>query len=150
MEIQQKRNFQIKQSNSAVEIWMGMMLNELTKTITKVIKEGHTSYNKPETIRKEWVMSNKGQVVAVVCQLDWTNQCEFAIQSMDENPYALQDLLDINKTQLEQLTDLIRSNLPSLRRKILIALITTDVHGRDIVAKLTSEGVCSTSDFLWQ
>ena len=37
-----------------------------------------------------------------------------------------------------------------MRRKIIVALVTTDVHARDIVENLMKEGVSSISDFLWQ
>lgn len=32
----------------------------------------------------------------------------------------------------------------------MVALITTDVHNRDVVTTLLSSGVTSTSDFGWQ
>jgi dynein heavy chain len=44
----------------------------------------------------------------------------------------------------------VRSNLDSVRRKIIVALVTTDVHARDIVESLVKEGVSSINDFLWQ
>lgn len=40
--------------------------------------------------------------------------------------------------------------LPAIKRKILVSLITTDVHARDIVEILSNEGVESISDFNWQ
>lgn len=52
--------------------------------------------------------------------------------------------------QLTQLIDLVRGNLDSVRRKIIVALVTTDVHARDIVESLVKEQVSSTQDFLWQ
>jgi dynein heavy chain len=40
--------------------------------------------------------------------------------------------------------------LTELQRKILVALITTDVHNRDIVETLMNENVESINDFNWQ
>ena len=51
--------------------------------------------------------------------------------------------------QLNQLIELVRGNLDSVRRKIIVALVTTDVHARDIVESLVKESVSSTNDFLW-
>ena len=51
--------------------------------------------------------------------------------------------------QLNQLIELVRGNLDSVRRKIIVALVTTDVHARDIVENLVKESVSSTNDFLW-
>ena len=41
--------------------------------------------------------------------------------------------------QLTQLIDLVRGNLDSVRRKIIVALVTTDVHARDIIESLVKE-----------
>lgn len=49
-----------------------------------------------------------------------------------------------------QLTELIRGHLDPIKRSILVALITTDVHSRDIVETLVNEGVDSINDFNWQ
>ena len=45
---------------------------------------------------------------------------------------------------------LVRGNLSTIKRKILVSLITTDVHARDIVETLVKENVESTNDFNWQ
>jgi dynein heavy chain len=45
---------------------------------------------------------------------------------------------------------LVRGNLDSVRRKIIVALVTTDVHARDIIEDLQKENVSSIQDFLWQ
>jgi dynein heavy chain len=47
------------------------------------------------------------------------------------------------------LTEIVRGNLSPLQRKIIVALVTTDVHARDIVENLNKENVASTNDFGW-
>lgn len=42
-----------------------------------------------------------------------------------------------------------RSNLTDLQRCVIVALITTDVHARDIVEELKREQVLSVFDFNW-
>ena len=63
---------------------------------------------------------------------------------------ALQAWWDRNDKQIEQLTIHVRSNLSDLHRCIIVALITTDVHARDIVEELKREQVLSVFDFNWQ
>lgn len=75
---------------------------------------------------------------------------EFNIDEMSDNPFSLQDWYQANILQLTQLIDLVRGNLDSVRRKIIVALVTTDVHSRDIVENLVKEQVSSIQDFLWQ
>lgn len=55
----------------------------------------------------------------------------------------------MNKIQLTHLTELISGTLTNLQRKILVSLITTDVHNRDIVENLMNEQVEYVSDFNW-
>lgn len=43
-----------------------------------------------------------------------------------------------------------RGDVSSLSRRLLAALITIDVHSRDIVSSLLSKGTSSTQDFEWQ
>jgi dynein heavy chain len=52
--------------------------------------------------------------------------------------------------QLTELTSLIRGKLDPVKRKILISLITADVHNRDIVQGLADQRVVSIDDFEWQ
>ena len=68
---------------------------------------------------------------------------------MEDPPSRLQDFYHLNVMQLKQLTELICGDLDSVRRKILVALITTDVHARDIVEKMAASNVCSLNDFIW-
>lgn len=44
---------------------------------------------------------------------------------------------------------MVRGELTSLDRKVIVALITTDVHNRDITEKLAMNDVDNPSDFLW-
>ena len=44
---------------------------------------------------------------------------------------------------------MVRKDLTSLVRKIIVGLITTDVHNRDIVDKLNKQEVETPNDFLW-
>ncbi len=48
-----------------------------------------------------------------------------------------------------QLTELIRGTLTSIKRKVLVSLITVVVPARDIVETLVSENVESINDFNW-
>jgi len=48
------------------------------------------------------------------------------------------------------LIELVRDKLDSVRRKIIVALVTTDVHARDIIENLYKEDVSSIHDFQWQ
>jgi dynein heavy chain len=102
--------------------------------------------------RKDWVMDPKhpGQTVATVAQIMWCQNTEANIADMaDENPFALQEWWDQQVIQIEELTVLVRGQLSDLQRHVVVALITTDVHARDIVEDLKAQNVASNFDFEW-
>lgn len=101
--------------------------------------------------RKEFVMAttNYGQIVASVAQIMWTQGSEDAINNMGENPLALEDWFNTNVTQIEVLTDLVRGELTDLKRRVIVALITVDVHARDIIEELKVDQVSSINEFKW-
>jgi dynein heavy chain len=54
------------------------------------------------------------------------------------------------KAELQKLIVKIRGSLPKLIRYIIVALVTTDVHARDIIDELCERQVNNVHDFLWQ
>jgi dynein heavy chain len=54
----------------------------------------------------------------------------------EDGRFALQDWYNENVKEINFLIDLVRGNLDSVRRKIIVALVTTDVHARDIIESL--------------
>mmetsp|Transcript_28689 Transcript_28689/g.25699 ORF Transcript_28689/g.25699 Transcript_28689/m.25699 type:complete len:128 (+) Transcript_28689:800-1183(+) len=102
--------------------------------------------------RNHWVKTHIGQVVSVVSHIQWCEQTEIAIEAMgsdDPDPDALYNCYQSNLKALAELTALVTKNITDIQRKIVVALITQDVHGRDIVDKLQRENVESKNNFLW-
>lgn len=64
---------------------------------------------------------------------------------------ALGELHTLCASQLSDLTSVVRAaGITPLERKVLVTLITTDVHNRDVVDALISRGCTSAADFTWQ
>ena len=57
----------------------------------------------------------------------------------EDNPFALSEWFDVNQVQIEGLTLLVRGQLSDLQRFVIVALITTDVHARDIIEDLKND-----------
>lgn len=142
----------LKTRGNGVEQWMRSFEEYMVAALQKEIKEAHKKCT-DETVefdRKAWVLSHISQAVAVVGQVTWTEGTELALNDlMDDNPFAMEDYFELIKQQLQQLTELIRGKLTPVQRKTLVALITQDVHARDIVEQLHQESVHSPFDFLW-
>ena len=85
------------------------------------------------------------QVVLVVDCIMWTNITQGYLDNLDDNDIG--EWYNTNVNQLNELVELIRSDLTALERKTLVALITQDVHYRDIIQSLQT---CqSANDFKW-
>ncbi len=83
----------------------------------------------------------------------WTKQAEDQYLLSDLSPddeigtldeYCYKIIMD-----LDEVTELIRGELTTIHRRTLVALVTQDVHYRDIIQILFEEGVNKQSDFWW-
>ena len=57
---------------------------------------------------------------------------------------------DRNDSQLKMLTEMVRGNLTDMKRSVLSALITQDVHSKAIIDELRNEQCKDINDFNWQ
>lgn len=137
----------VQKARGQVEAWLDSIQSEMRNTLQRLLKTGLADYASTE--RKQWVLTHFGQVVATIAQISWCSTSEYYINEMSNNPFALQEWYDLNETQLGQLTELVRGKLTSLQRKIIVALVTTDVHARDIIENLQKDNVTSIYDFAW-
>lgn len=135
-----------------VETWLESLQTAMRDTLYKCMKEGYQllTGDKPPK-REDFVMNNNhfGQIVATTAQIMWTAGTEDAIQNMPSYGLALDDWLKTNIDQLEVLTAKVRGELSDLKRRAIVALITVDVHARDIVDELNQNKTESTNDFKW-
>ena len=126
----------------AVEMWLGEVERIMKKSCRHSVVESLADYNtKP---RPEWVTQWPAMTVLGVTATYWTSLTEKAISEG-----ALQAWFDQNVSQLDALTDMVRGRLPGQHRKTLGALITIDVHARDVVGLLQRQDVKALTDFDW-
>ena len=133
-----------------VETWLNSVQDAMRESLQKYMKQGLSDFTNLGVDRKEWVKTHFGQVVATVSQIVWCSSTEVFISEAEQNPDSLSEWYTSNVDQLKQLTELVRGKLSSIQRKIIVALVTTDVHARDIVGHLRDASISSTSEFLWQ
>ncbi|CAI2733353.1 unnamed protein product [Schistosoma spindalis] len=133
-----------------VEDWLGKVEEAMFTNLRKLMK---IAINDFESLhREEWLKSHANQIVLTVEQLMWSRDITLIL----EDPLP-QDRLDGLKeyeekcyTGLNKLASLVRGELPKLFRSLLCALITIDVHARDMVTELVNNKVDSLDNFDWQ
>lgn len=137
-------------SQATCEVWLSAISQGMVETVKREIKNAITELNKGEVKREEWVLKFSGQAVAVASMLDFTAQVEDTINEMQNDELSLRDYLETANENLMILVSLIRNNLTKVQRKGLTALITHEVHNKDIIIDLNEKMVMTTEDFNWR
>ncbi|KAM6971776.1 dynein axonemal heavy chain 6 [Aplochiton taeniatus] len=132
-----------------VEDWLGKVEEAMFSSLRRLSKASIADYQ--SKIREEWVVAgHPSQVVLTISQLMWCRDLDGCLEGEHDHFAALQDFEHVNVNRLNALAALVRGQLPKLHRNIITALITIDVHARDIVSDLVAHKVDSGSNFEWQ
>uniref|UniRef100_A0A8D2L0F3 Dynein axonemal heavy chain 12 n=1 Tax=Varanus komodoensis TaxID=61221 RepID=A0A8D2L0F3_VARKO len=132
------------EARGAVEKWLIQVEDIMLRSIQDVITRSRLAY--PERERKDWVREWPGQVVLCVSQMFWTSEVHEAIAS---GPQGLQKYYNTLQLQLNDIVELVRGKLSKQTRTTLGALVTIDVHARDVVMEMIECDVQHETDFQW-
>ena len=126
-----------------VENWLTEIESTMKRSIRKELENGMQQM--AQLGRKQFILQAVGQVGITVSQIYWTAECEKFLKehgSLDKYvPTANDNLMLLVETVRQKLTDLQRVNLG--------ALITIEVHARDIVETLSRDKVTNALAFEW-
>uniref|UniRef100_H2Y7L6 Dynein axonemal heavy chain 7 n=1 Tax=Ciona savignyi TaxID=51511 RepID=H2Y7L6_CIOSA len=127
-----------------VEKWLLELEADMVTSLRKVIGDSLEAF-KVEA-RSEWVKKWPGQAVLCVTQKYWTDNVQKALNT---GPQAMEDYLALSTEQISEIVFLVRGKLSKQNRVTLGALITMDVHARDVLAVLVKDKIQSENDFAW-
>lgn len=137
----------------AVEVW----LNDLTEAMRMCLRlqidkalelAAQWEVEKP---RHRWLFDWPAQVVLTGTQIIWTEETEMSLEEFEGGQEdAVKRNLQICKNRLDHLIQLVLGALSKPDRCKIIALITLDVHSRDVVQKLIDDKTPGPQAFLWQ
>lgn len=136
----------------------------MIKSIRTSIENAFIEY--PTIKRTLWVQKWPGQSVLCVSQIFWTTEVHevLNVKKPDQmrnyhtfltvflgsfNTNILFLIPELFQNQLNDIVDLVRSKLSKQTRISLSALVTLDVHGRDVVDDLAKNNVTHHMDFKW-
>jgi dynein heavy chain len=139
----------IKQCNfrGEVEEWLKILEDSMKNSIKSVMRTALLKYENEDTQRGKWVLEYPSQVVITVDAIQWTKNTEDYLQPSIE--LDIFDWYQQNVDQLDELIKLIRGDLSEVERRTLVALVTQDVHFRDIIENMSGSGVNNVFDFKW-
>ncbi|GAX80571.1 hypothetical protein CEUSTIGMA_g8008.t1 [Chlamydomonas eustigma] len=126
-----------------VETWLGEVERRMRSSVRSQTSDSIQAY--ANTARTQWVREWPAMVVLAVSAIFWSKECEDSIKAS-----KVPDYLEKCTKDLMDLTDLVRGNLSNQDRTTLGALITVDVHARDVVQELADAGSgLQATDFEW-
>ncbi|KAK7497834.1 hypothetical protein BaRGS_00010968 [Batillaria attramentaria] len=131
-----------------VEDWLGKVEEAMFNNLRKLTKAAIADFER--RAREEWVVSHASQVVLTVSQLMWCRDITDILDSDFDRLVGMKDFEKKSYKDLNKLAAIVRGELPKLSRAVLCALITIDVHARDMVTGMVKRQVDKLTDFEWQ
>ncbi|XP_063473624.1 dynein axonemal heavy chain 6 isoform X8 [Symphalangus syndactylus] len=133
-----------------VEEWLGKVEEAMFTSLRRLCKAAIADYQ--GKLRTDWVVAgHPSQVILTVSQIMWCRDLTECLETEHSNHIeALENFEKVNFERLNALAAIVRGSLPKLHRNILTALITIDVHARDIVTELVQSKVETVESFDWQ
>ncbi|EGD81605.1 dynein heavy chain 2 [Salpingoeca rosetta] len=131
-----------------VESWLLKVEGEMRHSLKALLQDSIVAHKKQK--RDKWLREWAGQLVLTVSQLAWTSQCVAAMSDAKGGPKkGLKVLKKKWVSLLNKLTEAVRSVKNKTQRKKLVALITIEVHSRDVIDRLTKVPNINHNAFEW-
>jgi len=130
-----------------VEFWLSAVESMMKRSIKTTAKNSADDYKVNPGGRKQWVQDWQGQLVLAGSQFYWSIEMEEAM--VQGGNAGLRTYFDKMLMQLQELVEIVRTNPPYLTTVTLGALMTIDVHARDVTLKMCDEGLEDPKDFAW-
>ena len=134
--------------DGAVENWLVELEKAMICSMQKLLAGSVQAFRSKN--KEKWIGDVQGQLLITTGAIQWTNDCSKALNNISGGQKnALRQLKKKQVGYLTRLTDMIRSQLPKLVRKKLVALITMEIHNRDVMERMIKASCSSVTDFEW-
>lgn len=128
--------------DKGVEFWMGELEEMMFKSIRTVLLKSVENYKEIE--RPEWMLNHPGQCVLNGSQIHWTTEVE---EAMEQNKLA--EYVQFLNVQISETVKKVQEEVTKLQSITIGALITIDVHAKEVVQDLADLNVTDITAFDW-
>ncbi|XP_053403796.1 dynein axonemal heavy chain 2-like isoform X5 [Mercenaria mercenaria] len=134
-----------------VEAWLCDVEKNMRFTLKKRLPECRNALKKSLTKRDKWIKEWPGQLCITASQIQWTQDVTRALATTKErgDKRALKTMKKKQISMLNKFSEAIRGNLTKIQRLKIVALVTIEVHARDIIDKLIKSGCSDQYAFEW-
>lgn len=134
-----------------VEAWLCDVERSMRWTLKELLKQCRLALRKSTSRRDKWVKEWAGQLTITSSQMQWTSDCTKALASTKErgDKKALKSLKKKQISMLNKFSEMIRGNLTKIQRQKIVALVTIEVHARDVIEKMIKSGCGDVTAFEW-
>nr|XP_057923809.1 dynein axonemal heavy chain 2 isoform X2 [Doryrhamphus excisus] len=134
-----------------VEIWLCDIEKAMRSTLKNSLHDCLVALKKMKSQRDKWSKDWPGQMLITASQIQWTTdvtQSLITCQELDDKS-GLKTMMKKQVSLLRRYSEMIRSNLSKVLRLKIVALVTVEVHARDVIAKLAKAGCNDVNAFEW-
>ncbi|XP_005399515.1 PREDICTED: dynein heavy chain 2, axonemal isoform X2 [Chinchilla lanigera] len=134
-----------------VESWLGDVERTMRVTLRDLLRNCRLALKKFLNKRDKWVKEWAGQMVITTSQIQWTADVTKCLLTAKER--ADKKILKVMKKKqvsiLNKYSEAIRGNLTKIMRLKIVALVTIEIHARDVLEKLYKSGLMDVNSFDW-
>ncbi|XP_053425882.1 dynein axonemal heavy chain 2 isoform X8 [Nycticebus coucang] len=134
-----------------VESWLGDAERTMRVTLRDLLRNCRLALKKFLNKRDKWVKEWAGQMVIAASQIQWTADVTKCLQTAKER--GDKKILKVMKKKqvsiLNKYSEAIRGNLTKIMRLKIVALVTIEIHARDVLEKLYKSGLMDVNAFDW-
>ncbi|XP_026545523.1 dynein heavy chain 2, axonemal-like [Notechis scutatus] len=134
-----------------VEEWLCDVERAMRWTLREVLRNCRMALKKMLTKRDKWVKEWPGQMVITASQIQWTtdvSKCLATCKERGDKKY-LKAMKKKQVSMLNKYSEAIRGSLTKIMRLKIVALVTVEVHARDVIEKLYKSGLLDVTSFEW-
>ncbi|XP_039605580.1 dynein heavy chain 2, axonemal [Polypterus senegalus] len=134
-----------------VEAWLCDVERTMRWTLKDSLKNCCQALKKMTGKRDKWVKDWPGQMLITSSQIQWTTDVTKSLITTKEraDKGALKSLRKKQVSMLNKYSEAIRGNLAKIMRLKIVALVTVEVHARDVLDKLVKSGCMDVTAFEW-
>ncbi|XP_028992315.1 dynein axonemal heavy chain 2 isoform X2 [Betta splendens] len=139
------------QVDRPVEVWLCDVEKTMRITLKDCLNSCLVALKKMTGQRDKWVKDWPGQMLITASQIQWTTDVTKALTISKErgDKAALKSIKEKKVSMLQGYSEIIRGNLSKVLRLKIVALVTVEVHARDVIDKLIKAGCRDVTAFEW-